>query len=221
MEKKKKIIIGIIAAILVIAITVGVILITGRKEKSSDKKDDTTSQSSKLNIEDPDEKDSSKEAELGEEIKDDGTGITPDETKAVISGNTTGEKAPTITKSQPAANKDAAAEPIINKGDSSGYVQDANPETGISWDGKSRIVYTYTDGTHGSEKKNGATYEVAPGLIRIYYAPDEKVWDGTCSHCGKVSGDGKNGTCVRWLMSDMDCPNCGTHVKQGQCHTCK
>lgn len=221
MEKKKKIIIGIIAAILVIAITVGVILITGRKENSPVKKEDTVSKSSELNIEEPDEKGSAKETELGEEIKDDGTGLTPDETKAVITEKSTGEKAPAVTKSQPAANKDTAEEPIVNKSNPSGYVKDANPETGISWDGKSRIVYTYTDGTKGSEKKNGATYEVAPGLVRIYYAPDEKEWDGTCSHCGKVSGDGKNGTCVRWLMSDMDCPNCGVHVKQGQCHTCK
>ena len=108
-----------------------------------------------------------------------------------------------------------------SSGNKNAYVQDADPETGISWDGKSHIVYTYTDGTKGSEKKDGASYEVSPGVTRIYYAQDESEWNQCCAVCGRKSGDGKNGTCVRWLMSDMECPYCKSNVKQGECHTCK
>ena len=101
-------------------------------------------------------------------------------------------------------------------------VQSANPETGISWDGKSPIIYTYPDGTTGTEKRVGATYEVEPGLI--YTIREEKGSaenDHLCSDCGKVIGNGTNGTCNQWLMGDVNCPNCGEYVKVRTCHTCK
>lgn len=47
------------------------------------------------------------------------------------------------------------------------YKQDANTETGISWDGKTPIVYTYSDGSSGYEKKAGARYELAPGKFKF------------------------------------------------------
>lgn len=151
-------------------------------------------------------------------------------------------------------------------------VQRANPETGISWDGKSPIIYTYQDGSTGTVPKDGATYEGLPGIITTYYVPKDgnnraigsicvecskPVGNGDigshtcyqtsyskycfycgawlnantchsckseahhCTDCGKIMGDGLNGTCVTWLMGDVDCPNCGEHVGAHVCHTCK
>lgn len=105
-------------------------------------------------------------------------------------------------------------------GEKPAVVQRADPNTGISWDGKSPIVYTYEDGTTGTTPKDGATYEGLPGMITTYNAPKDVQVSDTCSRCGKVSGDGKHGTCARWLMGDVDCPNCGEHVEAHTCHTC-
>lgn len=152
-------------------------------------------------------------------------------------------------------------------------VQAADWRTGISWDGVSPIVYTYPDGSTGTELKDGAKYEVIPGLWETYRAPrdgnnrligdncnqcgkqinyagsgEEYCYQSSrsrycdscgiflhasechscieedkfyCSDCGKVSGNGLNGTCVVWMMGDVDCPNCGEHVEAYTCHTCE
>jgi len=41
----------------------------------------------------------------------------------------------------------------------------------------------------------------------------------TCQTCGKATGDGSNGTCVRFVNA-ASCPNCGVHVSSWTCHTC-
>ena len=100
-------------------------------------------------------------------------------------------------------------------------VQMADPDTGISWDGKSAIVYTYLDGSTGTTPKPGATYEQVPGIkCTIPQSNASSEYDGICSKCGKKEGDGTNGTCVQWLMKDVDCPSCGAHVQVRTCHTC-
>ena len=155
------------------------------------------------------------------------------------------------------------------------YIQSANIDTGISYDGESPIIYTYPDGTTGTEKRDGAKYEFLPGIFYTYevmvdgvgrkygttctacgksvstkslgenctqYRHDfycsccgefvraytchtcAKIYTNAtlyCIYCGKIENDGTNGTCVRWLMADVDCPNCGKHVKVRTCHTCK
>lgn len=100
-------------------------------------------------------------------------------------------------------------------------VQVADPDTGISWDGKTPIVYTYEDGSSGTEPKEGATYEYRPGVISVV-APDlsDVIDDGLCGHCGKKKGNGENGTCNRFYFDDVNCPQCGAHIDAG-CHTCK
>ena len=102
-------------------------------------------------------------------------------------------------------------------------VQRADPDTGISWDGKSPIIYTYPDGTTGTEKRNGATYEYLPGMKKTVIDEEElkEDYDPYCDRCGKKMGDGTKGTCVAWMMGDVDCPNCGEHVPVHTCHTCK
>lgn len=99
-------------------------------------------------------------------------------------------------------------------------VQMADPNTGVSWDGKSPIVYTYTDGTTGTVPKDGATYEQVPGVVNTVTETKHVEYDGKCSDCGKTEGDGTNGTCAQWLMGDVDCPICGVHVAVRTCHTC-
>ncbi len=95
------------------------------------------------------------------------------------------------------------------------YSPYANVGTGISWDGVTPILYTYEDGSTGYELREGAKYEKFPGLIGSV-----NLSICFCSECGKASGNGTNGTCVQWLMGDLNCPNCGVHVEVRTCHTC-
>ena len=124
----------------------------------------------------------------------------------------------TISTSTPPTNEN-----LNNTTSSSGkatVVQMADPETGISWDGVSPIIYTYPDGTTGTEKRDGATYEQVPGMFNTVVEIKHVEYNGKCSDCGKTEGDGTNGSCVQWLMGDVDCPHCGVHVSVRTCHTC-
>lgn len=117
-------------------------------------------------------------------------------------------------------------------GNPANYVAPANPKTGISWDGVSPIIYTYTDGTTGTEPKLGATFYVMPNLIGTvdaltlgqvsaedYFGGGAS--DGTCPYCGKAGGDGTNGTCKHWLVDGTHtCEHCGEAVPGKTCHTC-
>lgn len=149
------------------------------------------------------------------------------------------------------------------------FKQLADPETGISWDGVSPIIYTYEDGTTGTEKRDGAKYEYLPGWNVVYKAVRDsagreygticqqcgkEVGNGCshsstsyycvfcgkripadtchecnkngdiryCSKCGKVSGDGSNGTCERnpLISGDWVHDLCGATVLGASCHTC-
>jgi len=126
------------------------------------------------------------------------------------SGNSSGSSSNSSDKEEPSG-------PVV--------VQMADPTTGISWDGKSAIVYIYPDGTTGTTPKHGATYEQVPGMTATYEDPNhmdtpEEIYN--CPHCGKVEGDGANGTCLRyWTGGTHDCPHCGESVPVKTCHTCK
>ncbi len=108
------------------------------------------------------------------------------------------------------------------------YVGPADPQKGVSWDGKSPIVYTYADGSTGTTPKVGATYESKPGITTTYtgYVVGSTGTGSVngvfyCEHCGKVCGDGSKGTCVRWLTAgNHTCSHCGKTVPGGKCHTC-
>lgn len=99
----------------------------------------------------------------------------------------------------------------------------ADLETGLSWDGVSPIIYTYTDGTTGTEPRPEAMYELCPGVFR-YLPPDTtpgELYDGHCKYCGREGGDGANGTCLRfWRGGDHTCEHCGVVVPQDTCHSC-
>lgn len=103
------------------------------------------------------------------------------------------------------------------------YIKDANPDTGISYDLVSPIIYTYPDGTTGTELRDGATYEVRPGVFKVYNAPRDSVGRiiGTiCSICGEEVGSWcKAGYCKQWKISRY-CTCCGTYVPGRTCHHC-
>lgn len=100
----------------------------------------------------------------------------------------------------------------------------ADPATGISWDGVSPIIYTYEDGTTGTEPKPGATYQLTKFItVCILDLSDAPEYDGVhCVHCGKVEGDGSDGTCLRYIGSNgHNCDHCGVFVAPKTCHTCE
>ena len=57
-----------------------------------------------------------------------------------------------------------------------------------------------------------------PSKCPKYDIHADPVW--YCQTCGKKCGDGRNGTCVQFVI-DCTCPNCGEHVKAWTCHYCK
>ena len=101
-------------------------------------------------------------------------------------------------------------------------VQTANTMTGISWDGKSPIVYTYADGTTGTTPKEGALYEVIPGVYGTYSVALDSAGrnlTSNCTTCGKKVGTGINNTCLQYSTPSY-CGGCGILVQAYTCHTC-
>lgn len=131
--------------------------------------------------------------------------------------------------SSDADNSDETVATNPTNGNIGNYVGPADPYTGLSWDGVSPIIYTYPDGTTGTEPMVGATYERKPGVIIAYTgsglgsietSPPTNIF--YCEHCGKTCGDGADGTCVRWLVDgEHTCTNCGATVPAHVCHTCE
>lgn len=102
-------------------------------------------------------------------------------------------------------------------------VQRADPETGISWDGVSPIVYTYPDGTTGTEKRDGATYEGLPGMITTYYIERDsagRVIGSICTQCGKEIAHLSRGIYCKQVNCAEYCSECGVYFQPFTCHTC-
>lgn len=126
----------------------------------------------------------------------------------------------------PSAGNDSASG--SSNGNTAGaYAGPADTAKGVSWDGVTPIVYTYTDGTTGTEPKAGATYESKPGITTTYIVYETTGGSSVngvnyCDHCGKADGDGSNDTCVRWdfVSGDHTCPSCGATVPENTCHSC-
>jgi hypothetical protein len=205
----------ILAALLVAGILY--FAFTDKNDKDKDKTDATSSQVSDINVEDI--SDDKSQNVNSEEISDDGTGLSPNENVSADYNNRTGEKAETPTPPKAPVKAEDAEKPLKEERK---YVQDADPETGISWDGISAIIYRLTSGEETFTKTYGAYYELRPNVWVLLEEPtDREEWDGRCHHCGKISGDGNEGTCVRYMMGDIDCPICDEHIPVNTCHTCK
>ena len=208
---KKKIII-ILCVVLSLAIALGAVFLILRKPNK--KEDETPEQntSSTVSVEEP-LKNTENTDSSAAEITDDGTGLKPDETKAdeILSS---AEKKTSSVYNEPVLQPEPAKEKK--------YVKDADPETGISWDGESQIIYRTASGLT-TEKTYGGYYELRPGeWVLLPYPIEKEEISDKCEYCGRIRGDGTGGTCLRYSLSDSDmtCPNCGAVIPKHTCHTC-
>lgn len=210
---KKKVLI-IVSVILCLALAVGgIFLVNGRQKKSDAENNESENTQSTVSVEEPAIEITESADSSAAEITDDGTGLKPDETKAdeILSS---AEK-----KTSPVYNEPVLQpEPEKEKK----YVKDADPETGISWDGESQIIYRTASGLT-TEKTYGGYYEIRPGeWVLLEYPIEKEEISDKCEYCGRTRGDGTNGTCLRYSLSDSDmtCPNCGANIPKHTCHTC-
>lgn len=208
---KKKIII-ILCVVLSLAIALGAVFLILRKPNK--KEDETPEQntSSTVSVEEP-LKNTENTDSSAAEITDDGTGLKPDETKAdeILSS---AEKKTSSVYNEPVLQPEPEKEKK--------YVKDADPETGISWDGESQIIYRTASGLT-TEKTFGGYYELRPGeWVLLPYPIEKEEISDKCEYCGRIRGDGTGGTCLRYSLSDSDmiCPNCGAVIPKHTCHTC-
>ena len=208
--KKKALI--IICIVLSLAIALGAVFLILRK--ANKKEDETPEQntSSTVSVEEP-LKNTENTDSSAAEITDDGTGLKPDETKAdeILSS---AEKKTSSVYNEPVLQPEPAKEKK--------YVKDADPETGISWDGESQIIYRTASGLT-TEKTFGGYYELRPGeWVLLEYPIEKEEISDKCEYCGRIRGDGTCGTCLRYSLSDSDmtCPNCGADIPKHTCHTC-
>ncbi len=238
--KKRDAVIIITAVCIVIAVLSVIILTKDKKRNTKTVQSETSSTDTESIVIDGVDEDTDDKGKL----KDNGTGISPDETEAdKILKEAKNKKNKSVNvpvlpakeskkKTESSSSNTSKAVASVKSGTSSKsstakktkkYVQDANPDTGISWDGKSKIIYRTVNGDT-TVKTYGGYYELRPDQWVLLEEPTEKSeYDGKCEYCGRVSGDGTNGTCVRYSLinEDMSCPNCGKTIPAGTCHSCK
>ena len=209
--KNKKIILIAVTVLLCTALIAGVICICAKKQNKSIKDGNTDNSDIKISAE---IKPIDGETEsIKTEITDSGNGLKPDETEADEILKKAEERAETVY-----------TEPVLQpeKREEKKYVKDADPETGISWDGESKIIYRTAEG-QTTEKTYGGYYEIRPNeWVQLPYPVEKEEITDKCVHCGKIRGDGLNGTCIRYSLADgdMTCPNCGKTIPKHTCHTC-
>ena len=208
---KKKIII-ILCVVLSLAIALGAVFLILRKPNKKEDETPEQNKDSTVSVEEPLKKTENTDSSAAE-ITDDGTGLKPDETKAdeILSS---AEKKTSSVYNEPVLQPEPEKEKK--------YVKDADPETGISWDEESQIIYRTASGLT-TEKTYGGYYELRPGeWVLLPYPIEKEEISDKCEYCGRIRGDGTGGTCLRYSLSDSDmtCPNCGAVIPKHTCHTC-
>lgn len=208
--KSKKIFLIILSCLLCAGCIAGIIYAAARKPGKNETVSSGDNSEIKISAEIPTS--DSKTERTKTEIEDTGKGLKPDETEA--------DKI--LQKAE--QKKEVYTEPVLqgNEQKTKKYVRDADPETGISWDGESKIIYRTAEGLT-TEKTYGGYYEIRPNeWVQLPYEIKEETVTDKCEHCGKTRGDGLNGTCIRYSLADgdMTCPNCGKAIPKHTCHTC-
>ena len=98
----------------------------------------------------------------------------------------------------------------------------------IAWDGVSPLIFIYSDGTVGTEPREGAQYESKPYILTtyvIYRDASGRAAGETCKHCGKeveaVTHKPKNRVdyCTHYNFGHY-CSYCGKWVDSYKCHDC-
>lgn len=208
--KSKKIFLIILSCLLCAGCIAGIIYAAARKPGKNETVSSGDNSEIKISAEIPTS--DSKTESTKTEIEDTGKGLKPDETEA--------DKI--LQKAE--QKKEVYTEPVLQGSaqETKKYVRDADPETGISWDGESKIIYRTAEGLT-TEKTYGGYYEIRPNeWVQLPNEIKEETVTDKCEHCGKVRGDGTNGTCIRYSLADgdMTCPNCGRNIPKHTCHTC-
>lgn len=209
--KSKKIFLIILSCLLCAGCIAGIIYAAARKPGKNETVSSGDNSEIKISAEIPTS--DSKTESTKTEIEDTGKGLKPDETEADKILKKAEEKAETVY-----------TEPVLQPENSGGkkYVRDADPETGISWDGESKIIYRTAEG-QTTEKTYGGYYELRPDeWVQLPYPTEKEEVTDKCVHCGKTRGDGTNNTCLRYSLTggDILCPNCGKSIPAKTCHTC-
>ena len=209
--KSKKIFLIILSCLLCAGCIAGIIYAAARKPGKKETVSSGDNSEIKISAEIPTS--DSKTESTKTEIEDTGKGLKPDETEADKILKKAEEKAET-----------GYTEPVLQPENSGGkkYVRDADPETGISWDGESKIIYRTAEG-QTTEKTYGGYYELRPDeWVQLPYPTEKEEITDKCVHCGKTRGDGTNNTCLRYSLTggDILCPNCGKSIPAKTCHTC-
>lgn len=207
----KKIVLIILSCLLCAGCIAGIIYAAARKPGKNETVSSGDNSEIKISAEIPTS--DSKTESTKTEIEDNGKGLKPDETEADKILKKAEEKAETVY-----------TEPVLQPENSGGkkYVRDADPETGISWDGESKIIYRTAEG-QTTEKTYGGYYELRPDeWVQLPYPTEKEEVTDKCVHCGKTRGDGTNNTCLRYSLTggDILCPNCGKSIPAKTCHTC-
>ena len=208
--KSKKIILITVSCLLCAGCIAGIIYAAARKPGKNETVSSRDNSEIKISAEIPTS--DSKTESTKAEVEDTGSGLNPDETEA--------DKI--LQKAE--QKKEVYTEPVLqgNEQKAKKYVRDADPETGISWDGESKIIYRTAEGLT-TEKTYGGYYEIRPNeWVQLPYEIAAETATDKCEHCGKTRGDGTNGTCIRYSLADgdMTCPNCGRDIPKHTCHTC-
>ena len=207
----KKIVLIILSCLLCAGCIAGIIYAAARKPGKNETVSSGDNSEIKISAEIPTS--DSKTESTKTEIEDTGKGLKPDETEADKILKKAEEKAETVYN-----------EPVLQPENNGGkkYVRDADPETGISWDGESKIIYRTAEG-QTTEKTYGGYYELRPDeWVQLSYPTEKEEVTDKCVHCGKTRGDGTNNTCLRYSLTggDILCPNCGKSIPAKTCHTC-
>ena len=206
----KKIVLIILSCLLCAGCIAGIIYAAARKPSKNETVSSANDSEIKISAEIPTS--DSKTESTRTEIEDNGKGLKPDETEA--------DKI--LQKAE--QKKEVYNEPVLQGStqETKKYVRDADPETGISWDGESKIIYRTAEGLT-TEKTYGGYYEIRPNeWVQFPYPIEKEEISDKCEYCGRIRGDGTGGTCLRYSLSDSDmiCPNCGAVIPKHTCHTC-
>lgn len=240
LQNKKTWIIGGCAVVLVIALILCIALAPGKSDPPVDEPTESTTDTTTpdastgdivVDIQDETSETESGVDENGDVIPD-GGGLVIDPGKDTSTGTTTGEKVEEPAKPvQP-------TEPKPDDTTSGGGIVIGTPgETPVYSCGTANHNCENEDYHKGllAREAEGCPYCGSHSCIS-FYTLDQ--WGHTfydpsacpkydihsdpakyCQVCGKKQGDGRNGTCVTFNI-DIDCPNCGKHVKAWECHYC-
>ena len=110
----------------------------------------------------------------------------------------------------------------------SGHAGYADLEKLVAWDGVSPLIFIYSDGTVGTEPREGAQYESKPYILTtyvVYRDASGRVAGDICKHCGKeveaVTHKPNNRVdyCTHYSFNRY-CVYCGKWVAGYDCHDC-